>query len=161
MSDDHNLSGTGTYSYRNYIYSALAGVVRVQSTATEKVDTTNVDDSGRRHQRTITVVHDLKHCNEKLPPIGSLVTCRVVYVNSGQAKCQINCVNDQLLRLSFNAILRKEDVRADDKDRVEMHSSYRPRDIILARVFGVSDKGYLLTTAEDELGVIIAYNDNS
>lgn len=150
VSDDLNISGAGTYIFRNYIYSALGGVVKIER---------NSDGQ----QRTISVVHDLSKssCSAKLPTAGTIVTCRVISVNSLQAKCQINCVNDRLLKVPFSeAILRKEDVRAEDRDRVEMHNCYRPRDIILARVFGLSDKGYLLTTAEDALGVIVAYNEN-
>lgn len=34
----------------------------------------------------------------------------------------------------FRGQLRKEDVRATEKDRVEMYKCFRPNDIILARV---------------------------
>ena len=55
-------------------------------------------------------------------------------------------------------MIRKEDVRATEKDRVEMYRSFRPGDISLARVISLGDAmvGYLLTTAENELGVVIA-----
>jgi exosome complex component CSL4 len=129
------------------VYASLCGVVQV-STAKDG------------QQRTVTVIHNTKDIKDRLPTIDSIVTCRVLFVNNLQAKCQINCVNEHLLNLPFKAILRKEDVRAEDRDRVEMHNSFRPRDIILARVFGMSDTGYLLSTAEDSLGVVLAYNQN-
>lgn len=147
VSDDNHISGPGTYIFRNYIYASLCGIVQVQT-------------SSDGQQRTVTVIHNTKDIKERIPTVNSIVTCRVLYVNSSLAKCQINCVNEHLLRLPFKAILRKEDVRAEDQDRVEMHNCLRPRDIILARVFGMSDKGYLLTVAEDGLGVVIAYNQN-
>lgn len=158
VSDDHSLSGAGTYTYRNYIHSALCGVVQVEQS---RPDAECGSDGAQRAARTVTVVHDLRNRQEKLPTVGAVVTCRVVSIGSLQARCQISCVGQQLLRLPFRALLRKEDVRAEDKDRVEMHLCYRPRDIILAKVMGSSDQGYLLSTAEDELGVVVAYNEHS
>ena len=61
----------------------------------------------------------------------------------------------------FRGQVRKEDVRATEKDRVEMYKCFRPGDIILARVISLGDAaaGYLLTTAENELGVVIAKSE--
>jgi len=53
-------------------------------------------------------------------------------------------------------------VRAFDKSNIEMHNSFRPGDIVRARVSagvggGTSkDSSVLLTTAEEELGVVFA-----
>jgi exosome complex RNA-binding protein Csl4 len=43
-------------------------------------------------------------------------------------------VKDIVLAEPFRGQLRKEDVRATEKDRVEMYKCFRPNDIILARV---------------------------
>lgn len=63
----------------------------------------------------------------------------------------------------FRGVVRKEDVRATEKDRVEMYKSFRPGDVILARVLslGEANSGYLLTTAENELGVVIARSETA
>ncbi len=63
----------------------------------------------------------------------------------------------------YRALLRREDVRATEKDRVEMYKTTRPGDILLARVIslGEASSGYLVTTAENELGVVIAYSEAS
>ena len=57
--------------------------------------------------------------------------------------------------------VRKEDVRMTEKDRVEMYNCFRPGDIVLARVISLGDPaaGYLLTTAENSLGVVIAKSE--
>lgn len=59
--------------------------------------------------------------------------------------------------------MRKEDVRATERDRVEMYNCFRPGDIILARILslGEASSGYLITTAENELGVVIARAETS
>jgi len=49
-------------------------------------------------------------------------------------KCVIKCIGDTVLTRPYRAVLRKEDVRATEKDKVEMIKSFRPGDIILARV---------------------------
>ena len=57
--------------------------------------------------------------------------------------------------------MRKEDVRLTEKDRVEMYNCFRPGDIVLARVISLGDPtaGYLLSTAENSLGVVIAKSE--
>lgn len=62
-----------------------------------------------------------------------------------------------MLHRHLRGILRKEDVRQTDKDRIEMYKCYRPGDIILAKVMPQTElHTYQLTTAENELGVVVA-----
>ena len=97
-----------------------------------------------------------------MPSQRDIVTARVTQVNTRFAKVQILCVGDVVLTEPFRGQIRKEDVRATEKDRVEMYRSFRPGDIVLARVISLGDAGagYLLTTAENELGVVIARSVN-
>ena len=69
-----------------------------------------------------------------MPSAGDIVTARVTTVNPRWAKCAILCVKDTVLAEPFRGVLRKEDVRATEKDRVEIYKCFRPNDIILARV---------------------------
>lgn len=69
-----------------------------------------------------------------VPLPGDVVTARVLLVNQRFAKCAILSVGDNMLERRYRSILRKEDVRATEKDRVDMYKSFRPGDIILARV---------------------------
>lgn len=71
-----------------------------------------------------------------VPVAGDVVTARVLQVNQRSAKCSILCIGEHILEQNYRAMLRKEDVRATEKDRVEMYKSFRPGDIILARVVG-------------------------
>jgi exosome complex component CSL4 len=79
------------------------------------------------------------------------------------AKVQIVCVRDVSLTEPFRGQIRKEDIREFDKDRVEMYKCFRPGDVILARVLslGEASSGYLLSTGENELGVVIAKSEHS
>ena len=49
-------------------------------------------------------------------------------------KMHLLCVRESVLKDPFRAQLRKEDVRATEKDKVEMYKSFRPGDVVLARV---------------------------
>lgn len=73
--------------------------------------------------------------NQTIVPVaGDVVTARVTVLNQRFAKCAIISIGDVILRRVYRGVLRKEDVRAERKDEVEMYKSFRPGDIILARV---------------------------
>lgn len=73
--------------------------------------------------------------NQTIVPIaGDIVTAKVTVLNQRIAKCLITCVGDVTLNRTYRGLLRKEDVRSTEKDRVDMYKSFRPGDVILARV---------------------------
>lgn len=110
-------SGHGTYERQGYIYSQLAGYVDIVERDNVKI--VEVHTTGEQ-----TIV----------PAQGDIVTAQVYIITQTYAKCYIKCVGNTALRRPFRAVLRKEDVRASEKDRVEIYKSFRPGDIILARV---------------------------
>ena len=58
------------------------------------------------------------------------------------------------MSLSF---CRLQDVREHEKDKVEMSGSFRPGDVVRAKVLSLGDsRSYFLTTAENTLGVVAA-----
>ena len=79
------------------------------------------------------------------------------------AKLTIECVRDITLKEAFRGMIRKEDIREYEKDKIEIYKSFRPGDIILAKVIslGEASSGFLLSTAEDDLGVAIAKSESS
>jgi len=145
QSDDGHVAGPGTYAQHGYIYSSLVGEIRLINTA-ENVVSVEVEGFGQK-----TVV----------PAAGDIVTIRILSCNPRFAKAHIVCVRDVVLSEPFRGQVRREDVRATEKDRVEMYRCFRPGDIVLARVLSLGDAnaGYLLTTAEAELGVVIARSE--
>lgn len=92
-----------------------------------------------------------------VPAAGDIVTARITVLNQRIAKCVITSIGDSILTRVYRGVLRKEDVRATEKDRVEMYKSFRPGDIVLARVLPQTELHcYQLSTAENELGVVVA-----
>ncbi|XP_023025217.2 exosome component 1 Csl4 [Leptinotarsa decemlineata] len=144
LSDQVYTSGQGTYERQGYIYSQLAGSVDIIQKDGVKI--VEVHSSGEQ-----TVV----------PAQGDIVTAQVYIITQQFAKCYIKGVGDTLLRRPFRALVRREDVRATEKDRVEIYKSFRPGDIILARVLPITEAHtYQLSTAENELGVVIAHSEH-
>ncbi|CAB3374069.1 Hypothetical predicted protein [Cloeon dipterum] len=141
-SNDH-VAGQGTFERMGYIYASLAGVVKVE----KKLEINIVQVQSLKEQSTV-------------PSPGDIVTARVLIVKSRQCMCEIKCIGDIALTRPFRAVLRQEDVRATEKDRVKMYESFAPGDIILARVLPIMDvHTYQLSTAENELGVVISHSE--
>ncbi|KAG8336219.1 exosome complex component CSL4-like [Homalodisca vitripennis] len=143
LADSTHSVGSGTYERQGYIYSSQTGVVHVI-----KQEKGNIIEVRSINDQSI------------VPAPGNIVTAKVMVVNQRFAKCLITCIGDTVLTRPYRGILRKEDVRSFEKDRVEMYKCYRPGDIILARILPISEMHtYQLTTAENELGVVIAYSE--
>ncbi len=55
---------------------------------------------------------------------------------------------------------RQYDVRDTERDKVVLQESFRPGDIVRARVISLGDaRSYMLSTAAVDLGVVYAEND--
>ncbi|KAM9548385.1 exosome complex component CSL4 isoform 1-T1 [Guaruba guarouba] len=144
-SGEEATAGSGTYTRHGFIFSSLAGCV-------EKTG----EESGLP---VVSVVRDSDP--QLLPDVGVVVTCKVCSINSRFAKVHILYIGSTPLKSIFRGTIRKEDIRATEKDKVEVYKSFRPGDIVLAKVISLGDSqsNYLLTTAENELGVVAARSD--
>lgn len=71
-----------------------------------------------------------------------------------------NADNNNADELRYQALIRKEDVRAVEKDRVVMDDMFRVGDIVRASVISLGDQSaYYCSTARNELGVVIAMSE--
>ena len=148
----NSIVGSGTYVLNGYIYASLAGFLDLNKS---KAISENTGD-----KRVSVEVHAPGE-ETAVPAIGDIVTAKVLSVNQRFAKVMVECVRDITLSEAFRGQIRKEDIREFEKDKVEMYKSFRPGDILLARVLslGEASSGYLLSTAENELGVVIAKSE--
>lgn len=83
----------------------------------------------------------------------------MISTNPRLCKVAILGVESTSLKETFKGTIRKEDVRATEKDKVEMYKSFRPGDILVGRVLTLHTQTYLLSTAENELGVVFAKSE--
>ncbi|KAJ5745860.1 hypothetical protein N7520_011042 [Penicillium odoratum] len=125
-----------------------------------------------------------------LPAVGSIILARINRVQKRQATASILVVLDNTSQdpsqnasdndnvasiltsaadpenhsstdeLRFQALIRKEDVRVVETDRVVMDEMFRVGDIVRGSVISQGDQSfYYITTARNDLGVVMARSD--
>lgn len=133
--------GQGTFLKDDRIHSSIVGEVSINQE--------NVINVIPKKEETI------------VPEIGSIVTCKVVKITIYYAKVKILCVGGKSLNSEVEGQIRSQDVRSTEIDKVKIEESFRPGDIVLAKVISLGDsRSYYLSTASNELGVIFASSLN-
>ncbi|ORY71203.1 uncharacterized protein BCR38DRAFT_479722 [Pseudomassariella vexata] len=157
------VAGAGTHTHNSNLYSSLLGSItiehskasgpakrlnRLTAPAPSSLPTISVSRSGISEKR------------EVLPEVGNVVLCRVTRIQPRQATVAILVVGETVLVAEWQGVIRVQDVRATEKDRVKIYESFRPGDIVRAEVISLGDQAnYYLSTASNELGVIMATSE--
>ena len=137
--------GRGTNRRHNRIFSSLTGRVQIDTT----------------HTPLPLISVQSKKTLDCIPHVGSVVIGKVINISDRQAKITLMSVNGSTLMVPLHAVLRKEDVRATEKDTVQMFHCFRPGDIVRARVISLGgSQAYMLSTAENELGVLMVCSES-
>ncbi|KAI9469770.1 MAG: hypothetical protein EXX96DRAFT_587382 [Benjaminiella poitrasii] len=134
--------GPGTYERDGLLYASVVGQRYI--------------DRAENDQLPIMRVTREKE-QSAVPEVGSAITGKVIRVAPHQAAIAIMVVGDMPCKEDFMGVVRTQDVRATEKDKVKIYNSFRPGDIIKAEVISLGDaRSYFLSTAKNELGVIYA-----
>ncbi|KAG6146312.1 hypothetical protein E4U28_000798 [Claviceps purpurea] len=156
------LAGPGTHIYQDSIASSILG--RVTITVPIKPPgpakrLNKITAPAPEERATISVArHGRKR--EILPDVQNVVLARVVRLMPKQAIVVIQQVGDTVLQTEWQGVIRVQDVRATEKDKVKIHESFKPGDIVKAQVISLGDQAnYYLSTASNELGVIMATSE--
>ncbi|KAA6402864.1 MAG: putative exosome complex component CSL4 [Streblomastix strix] len=136
----------GTYTKDGQIFSSLSGLLEIKHNETGLPQLTVVRKGG----------------NIMVPSIGAVVLCRAVKITKYYAQCLILSINEILCEHEpFPALIRKQDVRMIDIDKIEIQNSFRPGDLIRAKVISLGDsRFFFLKTNEVGLGVVYAISDS-
>ncbi|KAK6533518.1 exosome 3'-_5 exonuclease subunit ski4 (Csl4) [Orbilia ellipsospora] len=152
--------GTGVHIFNNQIIASLVGKVVTIPNASNTATTSSAPP-------TISVVKPVLTPEEEsssstlLPDVSSTVLCRITRINARQATAAIFVVNDRIVGDEFQGVIRVQDVRLTEIDKVKIFTSFRPGDIVRARVISLGDQSnYYLSTASNELGVIMASSES-
>jgi exosome complex component CSL4 len=149
--------GAGTHIFTNTIVSTIGGAVTLHpaTDAKAKPTLTVTRPTASSSTTTVTTAATLN----LLPTVNSTVLARVTRINPRQATVSIFTVGDAPLNDEFQGIIRVQDVRATEKDKVKIFESFRPGDIVRALVISLGDQSnYYLSTAQNSLGVVMAYS---
>lgn len=162
------LAGSGTHVFENNILASINGISLITPAANKPNKPTI---SIPRHNATGSAVRT-SAATAKLPMVGSIILGRVTRVQQRQLSASILSVdpspsdilsytqitNDDL---QFQAVLRKEDVRTHEKDKIVINDMYRVGDIIRATVISLGDeRNYYISTAGNEFGVVVATSES-
>ena len=116
------------------------------------------DEIGSSTKKKITVTTTKTQvASEAVIAVSDTVTCRVVRITMNQANVEILAVGDRPLQEFAKGVIRREDIRLSEVDKVIMHECFMPGDIVRAQVSSLGDsRQYFLSTAEVDFGVILA-----
>ncbi|KAF8584475.1 hypothetical protein K439DRAFT_1411030 [Ramaria rubella] len=96
------------------------------------------------------------------PSPSSIVIGRVIRLSPLQATISIGVVDGLALPLGedFTGVIRVQDVRATEKDKVKIGDCFRGGDVVRGLVISLGDaRSYYITTAQNDLGVIFAESE--
>ncbi|KAH8875742.1 Exosome complex component CSL4 [Schistosoma japonicum] len=120
-----NKSGTSTYCRSGNIFSSAFGYIKEESHA---------DGS-----KTVSV-EPLKTAGI-VPYAGAIVLAKVCSITGRFVRCDIVAVGDVYLSGPFKGLIRREDIRATQRDQAEPGCCFRPGDIVRARVINLLGPG--------------------
>jgi exosome complex component CSL4 len=161
------LPGSGTHVFESNVLASIIGTSVITPAANNSSKPTisiprhNVS-SGTRASAAIST----------LPKVGSIILGRVTRVQQRQLSASILSVDPSPLDilsytqitdddLQFQAVLRKEDIRTHEKDKIVINDMYRVGDILRATVISLGDeRNYYISTAGNEFGVVVATSEN-
>ncbi|KAI5865509.1 hypothetical protein GGS23DRAFT_559581 [Durotheca rogersii] len=172
---DKYVAGPGTHVHESNLYSSLLGAIaiaqpdkapgptkRLTKIAVMNSTSSSSSKAGGAQLPTISVSRSSgpEEKREVLPEVGNAVLCRVTRITPRHATVAILVVGDTVLEAEWQGLVRAQDVRATEKDKVKIYESFRPGDIVRARVISLGDQAnYYLSTASNELGVIMATSE--
>ena len=150
-------SGHGTYVRHGKIYSSFCGKVIIEPSQQES----SASLGPSNQQLPLLSVCSHKKQSNTIPDVSLRVICKVMNISERQARVRIIIVEGNILQQPLRGVIRKADVRAMEKDSVVMFHSFRPGDLVRARVISLGEGNqYVLSTAENELGVFAAHSES-
>lgn len=156
--------GPGTHVHNSNLYASILGPVR-KINAPKPVGPqkrlTKITPAAPAALPTLSIERNISAASqdggnrgkaEILPEVNSTVLCRVTRITPRQAQVAILVVGETVLDGEWQGLIRVQDVRATEKDKVKIFESFRPGDIVRAVVVSYADtleRRYALTMSRD------------
>jgi exosome complex component CSL4 len=139
------LPGPGTHIHNSNLYASILGPItkttppkppgpQKRLTKITPVPPTTLPTISIERNISISGVKDGHTKAEVLPEVNSMVLCRVTRITPRQAAVAILVVGETVLDGEWQGLIRVQDVRATEKDKVKIFESFRPGDIVRAIV---------------------------
>lgn len=136
-------AGKGTYMKDGRVIAAILGTV--------------ISDRSTSAQRPeLNIVPKGNKASDYVVRIGDIVLCKVARSNYNQAFVDILMIGDLYLPFPVKAVIRREDIREKEIDKIIVPDILKPRDVVRAVVISLGDtKSYFLSIARPGCGVIV------
>lgn len=139
------LPGPGTHVYAGQVVSSLMGHVSVSqpsqpSGPAKRLNKLTAPDTSAQALPTVSVARHGRR-REVLPDVNNIVLARVLRLMPRQAIVTIQQVGETVLQTEWQGVIRVQDVRATEKDKVKIHESFKPGDIVRAQVVSLKARG--------------------
>jgi len=167
---DKYLPGPGTHIHEQQIYASIAGpVISSPSRASQTASTT----SKSKLVPLLSISRPLNTTSDPgilgtgsgggapiLPEVDSTVLARITRLGARFATCEILVIGDTVCREAFQGQIRREDIRATEKDKIKIEESFRVGDLIRGVVISLGDQSnYYVATDRNEFGVVMARSE--
>jgi len=92
-----------------------------------------------------------------LPKVNDVVFAKCTKIRDKLAQFDVLVCDGKPLKMEFSGIVRQQDVRKTEIDKVVMEESFVPGDVVRCKVLAMGDgRSLVLTTNENPLGVVRA-----
>lgn len=145
-SNKEGRSGLGAFSLKGDIRASVTGKLVIEPPSS----------SAANAKKRINVVSDQFVAKDYVLAVGDIVYGKVTKINYNQAYVDVLYAGDHELPFIAKAVIRREDIRETEVDKVVVHDFLKPSAIVRACVLSLGDnKQYFLTIAKSGLGVIV------
>ncbi|KAF2258520.1 hypothetical protein CC78DRAFT_478450 [Lojkania enalia] len=166
------LPGPGTHIYESQIYASIAGPVISSPSKPSKTTASAPTKSSSKLLPLLSIQRTPSTSALSpgtlggsgndiiLPEVESVVLARVLRLGPRFASIEILVVGESVCREGFQGLIRREDIRATEKDKVKVEECFRVGDLVRGMVISLGDQSnYYISTAQNEYGVIIATSE--
>jgi exosome complex component CSL4 len=128
--------GSGTHVFQGNVVSSLMGRVAVTQPAKAPGPAKRLNKITAPSSDELATISVTRHGRKReiLPDVNNVVLARVVRLMPKQATVVIQQVGETVLQTEWQGVIRVQDVRATEKDKVKIHESFKPGDIVRAQV---------------------------
>ncbi|KXL41838.1 hypothetical protein M433DRAFT_157193 [Acidomyces richmondensis BFW] len=143
--------GPGTHIHGDHLIASLAGPLSSTPSSSKSKKAPTVSVSRPISANTVSSL---------LPEVGTVVLGLVTRTTPRQAHVSILALGPggaQVCGEALPGLIRQQDIRATETDTVRVAEMFRVGDVVRAVVISLGDeRSYYLSTARDELGVVMA-----
>ena len=130
------IAGKGCYVRGSSVYASVVGTLTLSP---------QKDGDKKLHEASIILEKGRQYASSQVLTIGSKVLCKVLRIVTNMATVEIVAAEEiGSLREHHSGIIRKEDVRVGVTEEVQIFESFRPGDVVIAKIISLGDVTYKL-----------------